>query len=70
LFTLHLQDNDGQGEDQHWLPGRGVTDWDALLSALDRMAFRGVRTFEVMRGEEPDALLQALAALRQQWEAL
>ena len=69
LFTLHIQDNDGNGQDQHLLPGRGTTDWDAFLDALDKTAFRGMRTFEVLRGDEVEILLAEVARLRRLWEA-
>lgn len=66
LFALHLQDNDGLGEDQHLLPGQGVTDWDALLGALRAMDFRGLATFEIGTREDVAGTLAALAALRDQ----
>ena len=70
LLALHIQDNDGNGEDQHLLPGRGTIDWDAFLDALDKINFKGLRTFEVLKkNAEVETLLQALAALRQEWEA-
>ena len=69
LFALHIQDNDGQGQDQHLLPGRGTTDWEAFLDALERIGFEGPRTFEVARGDEMDVLLAGLSVLRQEWEA-
>ena len=46
LFTLHIHDTDGLG-DPHWLPGRGVIDWEAFLHALDQAAFAGVRILEI-----------------------
>lgn len=69
LFALHIQDNDGSGEDQHLLPGRGTTDWKAFLDALDEINFDGVRTFEVMRGDEIEVILDLLSELRQEWQA-
>lgn len=69
LLGLHIQDNDGRGKDQHLLPGLGTADWDALLAALDEMAFGGVRAFEVAKGEDEAATLVGLAQLRQLWEA-
>jgi len=69
LFTLHIHDNDGRGEDQHLIPGRGTTDWDAFLAALEAMAFEGIRTLEVGRPEGFETTLAALAAIRREWEA-
>lgn len=69
LWALHIQDNDGAGEDQHLLPGQGTTDWVALLAALDELGFRGLRTFEVSGGEDPEATLAALRRIRDAWNA-
>lgn len=69
LVALHLQDNDGLGEDQHLLPGRGTTDWRALLAALAEMRFAGLLTFEVAPGEAPTETLEAIRKLREEWEA-
>jgi sugar phosphate isomerase/epimerase len=67
LFALHLQDNDGLGEDQHLLPGQGTTDWESFLAALDRMRFVGLRTFEPGKGMSVEETLSALAALADVW---
>ncbi len=67
LFAVHIQDNDGAGDDQHIMPGLGTTDWPALLAALDNMNYAGPRTFEVLRGDAPEALLRAMDELRLRW---
>lgn len=67
LLALHIQDNDGLGEDQHLLPGQGTTDWEAFLAALDQVRFAGLRTFESMKGMEAAEMLSALSALSQLW---
>lgn len=69
LFALHIQDNDGLGQDLHWLPGQGTTDWEAFLRALDALQFLGPRTFEVGPGMDLGATLAALAALHRDWAA-
>jgi len=69
LLALHIQDNDGRGQDQHLLPGRGTADWEAFLRALDVVQFAGVRTFEVGPGDNLEDTLKALAALRADWAA-
>lgn len=69
LLALHIQDNDGQGRDQHLLPGQGTADWEAFLQALDAVHFSGVRTFEVGPGDSLDDTLRALATLRAAWAA-
>jgi sugar phosphate isomerase/epimerase len=67
LFCLHIQDNDGLGQDQHLLPGEGTINWSDFLIALDTLHFAGMRTFEVLRGHEPDLLLQGMADLAKAW---
>jgi len=67
LIALHIQDNDGLGEDQHWLPGRGTTDWGALLVALDEIGFQGPRTFEINSAGPLEDTLAALRTLREEW---
>ena len=70
LLVLHLQDNDGRtGHDQHLIPGQGIIDWDAFLAAVDGVAYRGVRTIEITHRAGLDTMLEALASLRQEWEA-
>lgn len=69
LFALHIQDNDGQGEDQHLLPGRGTTDWEAFLAALDAISFTGLRTFEVGPDGSSPENVAALRALHEAWRA-
>lgn len=67
LLALHIQDNDGSGEDQHLMPGQGVADWADFRRALDEVRFEGARTFEVGPGDSLDLTLHALVALRREW---
>ncbi len=46
LFTLHLSDNDGSG-DQHRPPYVGTVNWPGVLSALKDISFPGPLTFEL-----------------------
>jgi sugar phosphate isomerase/epimerase len=69
LFSLHIQDNDGLGSDQHLVPGRGSTDWEAFLQALDVIDFAGSRTFEVVALEDAEEKLRALVGIRLKWES-
>ncbi len=71
LLAVHLQDNDGAGEDLHWIPGTGTTDWQALVRALDEAGFSGGRNFEVpaKKGEVAGTLAK-LAALAAAWRQL
>ena len=45
LITTHLSDYDGVDE-KHWLPGRGVIDWRALLHALAEIDYQGPFNYE------------------------
>ena len=67
LLALHLQDNDGLGQDQHLLPGRGTTDWDAFLRAMAELDGDVIHTFEVKPVGLLEATLEILAGLRDQW---
>jgi sugar phosphate isomerase/epimerase len=70
LIALHIQDNDGKGEDQHLLPEEGTTDWPAFLRALEAVGYRGGRIFEVEAvGRDSAAKLAALAELAGRWRA-
>lgn len=46
VFTLHISDYDGV-EEKHWLPGRGVIDWRALMGALREVGYTGPFPYEV-----------------------
>jgi sugar phosphate isomerase/epimerase len=71
IIAVHLQDNDGKGEDLHWLPGRGTTDWDSLVRALDGIGFEAPRVFEVpSRKGEVHSTLDQLAGLARRWSEL
>jgi len=67
LLALHIQDNDGLGEDQHWLPGCGTTDWEAFLVALKDMGFQGLSTFELNAAVSLEDALAALRTVREAW---
>jgi sugar phosphate isomerase/epimerase len=67
-FAVHIQDNDGLGQDQHLLPGEGTTDWRAFLAALRNCAPSCICNFEVPAvNNDPDWTLAALAAIAKKW---
>ena len=69
LFSLHIHDVSQEGRD-HFLPGEGRLDFDALLGKLDGAAFRGLRTLEVSPPETNVVeRLREAADLRDEWEA-
>ena len=65
--TVHIADYDGEDE-RHWLPGKGVIDWSAVVGALVEAGYPGPFMFEC-RGtlEEKAATWQRL---RQEYLAL
>jgi sugar phosphate isomerase/epimerase len=70
LLAVHIQDNDGRGEDQHLMPGAGTTDWRAFITALDELGYRGGRIFELEApGGDVDLALGAFAELVRAWGA-
>lgn len=71
LWALHLHDVDGV-EDSHWVPGRGVIDWESLARALSDIGFQGDWTLEVLVTHTEagaDKIGTECAALRQLWES-
>ena len=52
LYALHLQDNDGSG-DQHRLPFTGTVPWKRVASLIAGAPYAGCLTFEVMTKNEP-----------------
>jgi sugar phosphate isomerase/epimerase len=65
LITLHLSDYDGIDE-KHWLPGKGVINWPAFMTALRNIDYRGPFNFEVSApGDTPSARLAALKSAMQ-----
>jgi D-psicose/D-tagatose/L-ribulose 3-epimerase len=70
IFDVHIQDNDGRGQDQHLIPGQGTTDWKSFLKALDEVNYEGGRMFEIPedRAGGFQQTLTALAQLKNEWE--
>jgi sugar phosphate isomerase/epimerase len=57
LVSVHLSDNDGE-KDRHWLPGRGIIDWDLVASLFPAETISGCLSLEVYPDENetpPDA---------------
>lgn len=46
IVTLHVSDYDRRNE-RHWLPGEGVIDWQALLTALKEVGYNGPWMYEI-----------------------
>jgi len=74
IFCVHLQDNDGIGEDQHLIPGEGTVRWPEVVEALATHAPNAYPNFEIglkdhRTGETRDieAVLASLACIRTAW---
>ena len=76
IFCVHIQDNDGLGQDQHLIPGEGTVNWPALIDALREHAPDCAPNFEIglkdyLTGTDRDVddLLATLARIRDEWTA-
>ena len=70
LWALHIQDVDGRN-DSHWVPGRGITDWNSLGQALSDVRFDGAWTIEVLTchcDSDAEQVAMECAAVRERWE--
>jgi sugar phosphate isomerase/epimerase len=64
LMTTHINSNDGV-DDLHWLPTRGVLDWQKTKHLLTQNGYTGRYLLEVKGYADPDAILtQAVAFAR------
>ena len=72
ILSLHLSDNDGVDE-RHWLPGKGIIDWQGWQQALADTGFSGPLTHEVSPwlhpANDPDAS-RMVTAIKQNAEAV
>ena len=72
ILSLHLSDNDGIDE-RHWLPGKGIIDWQGWQQALADTGFSGPLTHEVSPwlhpANDPDAS-RMVTAIKQNAEAV
>ncbi len=49
LVALHVSDCDEKDE-RHWLPGKGVIDWQEFIGTLEEIGYRGAFNYEVTMG--------------------
>ncbi len=72
LWGTHLQDVDAdRPRDNHWVPTQGGLDWQAIRSALQRVGYAGVWTFEVIngqKGESREELARQTRAVASAWD--
>lgn len=55
ITTVHMSDYDGVDE-KHWLPGKGIIDWSAVLNALLQAGYTGPFMFEVSAANVHDLM--------------
>lgn len=74
IATLHISDYDAVDE-RHWLPGRGVIDWTAVITELLRAGYEGPFMYEVsnrnLADDEritPQVLMDCWQGLREAYE--
>lgn len=60
IAVTHVSDDDGTDE-KHWLPYDGVTDWNEVVGALERVGYRG--TFNYETPNDPSADFARLSAI-------
>ena len=66
IISTHISDYDGIDE-RHWLPGKGIVDWTALLKEMVAAGYKGPFMFEVSRGNPPEISIEDLS---QCWKRL
>lgn len=70
LFSLHIHDVNESNRD-HFIPGEGRIDCDALITELDTWDFKGGRILEISPPEENTVnRLRKAAAVKDKWEKL
>ncbi|MCQ2113491.1 MAG: sugar phosphate isomerase/epimerase [Bacteroidaceae bacterium] len=50
VHHLHISDTDGKA-DRHWLPGKGIIDWQGVIRALKEAHYAGPFMYELKTGE-------------------
>lgn len=66
IVTVHISDYDGVDE-RHWVPGRGVIDWHAVIGQLVAAGYQGPFLFELSQknAERPIAPADLTACWRE-----
>lgn len=67
IWNIHLSDNDGMDE-RHWMPFRGVIDWQAFMAALREVHYTGPLTYEL--APHPEGEERCLAEVAQTYSRL
>jgi len=69
LITTHLHDNRGRTDD-HFVPGKGVIDWDAATLAFQKVGYDGAWILELAVAADRRPFLELAAKARERLEAL
>ena len=67
IWNVHLSDNDGLRQ-KHWMPLKGVIDWEAFLAALPEIDYRGPLHYEL--DPHPAGPEQGLNEIRENFRQL
>mgnify|MGYP001366032461 CR=1 FL=1 len=67
LVSLHVSDYD-RVDERHWMPGRGLNDWNAIIEALEQIGYDGPFLFEVGRHDLSNPIRPA--DLKRCWDKL
>jgi sugar phosphate isomerase/epimerase len=59
ITTVHMSDYDGIDE-RHWLPGKGVINWNNVIHELVKSGYKGPFLFEVSSRNYPDLTAKSL----------
>ncbi|MCE6988161.1 sugar phosphate isomerase/epimerase [Dyadobacter sp. CY323] len=53
IRTVHISDYDNVNE-RHWLPGKGIIDWNKVISALVEVGYKGSFMYEAVKKADND----------------
>jgi len=62
LLTLHASDSDGR-EDRHWVPAKGILDWNRFLTDLKSIRYQRMFILEVAGQGDEDLVLKESRAV-------
>ncbi|RPD42582.1 sugar phosphate isomerase/epimerase family protein [Chitinophaga barathri] len=72
IRTLHISDYDAVNE-RHWMPGRGIINWNNVIAALIAAKYEGAFMYEVVKKEGDNITFKDLApnyeTLKKAWAA-
>lgn len=66
ITTVHISDYDGLDE-RHWLPGKGIINWNKVIDGLVKGGFKGPFMYELTKAGNPGLTPQMIAG---NWQSL